>query len=139
MKICHVVPIYSPGTLFGSSKYVQDISNGLAEKGHSLTVLTANAITGRGWVDPLFGKFSSMKEEVFNGVRVRRLKTRWPITSFMYLLRQKGGRLFPQGMADIISLLSFGPYLSNLKKEFENGQYEVIHVTPSPFALVYLA
>ncbi len=73
-----------------------------------------------------------------DGVRVKRLKTQWPITSVMVLLRQSGGRLLPQGMADIISLLSFGPYLSNLKGEFENGQYDVIHVTPSPFALVYL-
>jgi len=72
MNICHIIPIYLPGALFGSSKYVQDISNGLAKKGHYLTVLTANAITGRGWVDPLFGKYSSVKEEMIDRVRVKR-------------------------------------------------------------------
>jgi len=138
MKICHIVPIYSPGTLFGSSKYVQDISTGLAERGHHLTVLTANAIIGRGWVDPLFGKYSSKKEEVIDGVRVKRLKTQWQITSSMYLLRQGGGCLLPYAIGDLLSILSFGPYLSNLKREFGDERYEVIHVTPFPFALVYL-
>lgn len=138
MNICHVVPIYSPGTLFGSSKYVQDIASGLSGKGHLLTVLTADAITGRGWVDPLFGKYTPEKEEMINGVRVRRLKTRWQMTSIMYLLRQGGGRLLPHGIGDLVSLLSFGPYLSNLKREFRNERCDVIHVTPFPFALVYL-
>ena len=138
MKICHVVPIYSPGTLFGSSRYVQDISNRLARKGHLLTVLTANAITGRGWVDPLFGKYSSEKEEMINGVRVKRLKTRWQITSTMFLLKRIGGWFLPDSIGNIVSFLSAGPYLSNLKKEFQNERYGAIHVTPSPYALVYL-
>ena len=138
MKICHVVPIYSPGTLFGSSRYVQDISNRLARKGHLLTVLTANAITGRGWVDPLFGKYSCVKEEMINGVRVKRLKTRWQITSTMFLLKRIGGWFLPDSIGNIVSFLSTGPYLSNLKKEFQNERYGAIHVTPSPYALVYL-
>lgn len=138
MNICHIVPIYLPGILPGCSKYVLDISKGLTKRGHLLTVLTANAVTGRGWVDPLFGKYTSKKEEMINGVRVRRLKTRWQITSTMYLLKQGGGRLLPHGIGDLVSLLSFGPYLPNLKREFGNERYEVIHVTPSPFALVYL-
>lgn len=138
MNICHITPIYSPGTLFGSSRYVQDISNRLARKGHLLTVLTANAITGRGWVDPLFGKYSSEKEEMINGVRVKRLKTRWQITSTMFLLKRIGGWFLPDSIGNIVSFLSAGPYLSNLKKEFQNERYEIIHVTPSPYALVYL-
>jgi glycosyltransferase involved in cell wall biosynthesis len=138
MKICHVVPIYSPGTLFGSSKYVRDISNGLAKKGLSQTILTANAITGRGWVDPLLGKYSSVKEEMMNGVRVKRLKTRWQITSAMSLLKRCGGWFLPDSIGNIVSFVSVGPYLSNLRKEFQNERYETIHVTPFPFALVYL-
>jgi glycosyltransferase involved in cell wall biosynthesis len=138
VNICHITPIYSPGTLFGSSRYVQDISNRLARKGHLLTVLTANAITGRGWVDPLFGKYSSEKEEMINGVRVKRLKTRWQITSTMFLLKRIGGWFLPDSIGNIVSFLSAGPYLSNLKKEFQNERYGAIHVTPSPYALVYL-
>ena len=138
MKICNVVPIYSPGILFGSSKYVQDISNGLAARGHLLTVLTADALTVRGWIDPLFGEYTSEKEEMIDRVRVRRLKTQWQISSSMVLLKLGEGWLLPKTMGNLVSLLSFGPYLSNLTREFENERYEVIHVTPTPSALVYL-
>jgi glycosyltransferase involved in cell wall biosynthesis len=138
MKICHVVPIYLPGILPGCSKYVRDISKELAKWGHHLTVLTSNAVTGRGWVDPLFGKYSSKKEEMINGVRVKRLKTQWQMTSTNYLLNRAFGRFFPSSIRNISALLSAGPYLPNLKKEFENGKYEVIHVTAFPFALVSL-
>jgi glycosyltransferase involved in cell wall biosynthesis len=138
MKICHVVPIYSPGTLFGSSRYVQDISTGLAGKGHDLTVLTANAITGRGWVDPLFGKYSSIREEITSGVKIKRLETQWQITSTMLLLKRIGGWFLPDSIGNIVSFLSAGPYLSNLRKEFQNERYGAIHVTPSLFAVFYL-
>ena len=63
MNICHIVPIYLPGVLPGCSKYVHDISKKLSKSAHHLTVLTADAITGRGWADPFFGKYSSKKEE----------------------------------------------------------------------------
>jgi glycosyltransferase involved in cell wall biosynthesis len=137
MKICHVVPIYLPGILPGCSKYVQDISSILSGKGHHVTILTANAITGRGWVDPLFGKYSLKKEETINGVRVKRLKTRWQITSSMYLLKEIAGDFLPNSIGDVASLLSAGPYLSNLEKELKKEQYEVTHVTAFPFALFW--
>lgn len=138
MKICHVLPIYLPGILPGCSKYVQDISAILLKKGHRATVLTADAITGRGWVDPLFGKYSSKKEEMINGVRVRRVKTRWQITSSMHLLRKIAGDFLPDRFRNVTSLLSAGPYLSDLEKEVKSERYEVIHVTAFPFALVWL-
>src|SRR5271157_2849017 len=72
MKICHVAVIYLPGILPGCSKYAQDISTGFIGRGHSVTVLTAHAISGRGWVDPLWGQYSSKKEETIEGVRVKR-------------------------------------------------------------------
>jgi len=138
MKICHVVPIYTPGPLFGSSKYIQDISKGLAIKGHHVTVLTVNAITGRGWVDPLFGKYTPRREETIDGVRVKRGRTKWEITFPMYLLNRAGGRFLPGAIRNLVSILSAGPYFSNLQGEFEGERYEAIHVTPAPFALVYL-
>ncbi|OGP91532.1 MAG: hypothetical protein A2157_08740 [Deltaproteobacteria bacterium RBG_16_47_11] len=138
MKICHVVPIYLPGILPGCSKYVQDISKGLIERKHSITVLTANAITGRGWVDPLFGKYSSIKEETINGVGLKRLKTRWRITSTLYLLRKIANGFLPRPIGNIVSLLSVGPYLSGLDQEFKKEGYEIIHATAFPFGLVWL-
>jgi len=138
MNICHIVPIYLPGILPGCSKYIQDVSEGLSKKGHDVVVLTADAITGRGWVDPLFGKYSSKKEEMINGVRVRRLKTHWPITSTMYMLKKIAGRLLPHSIRNIVSLLSAGPYFSNLEKEFQKGSFDIIHVTAFPFGLIWL-
>jgi len=138
MNICHIVPIYLPGILPGCSKYIQDVSEHLSKRGHDVVVLTANAITGRGWVDPLFGEYSPKKEEMIHGVRVKRLKTQWPITLAMYLLRKIDRRLLPHSIRNIVSLLSVGPYLPNLKKELQNERYEIIHVTAFPFALIWL-
>ena len=138
VNIGHLVPIYLPGILPGCSKYIQDISEILSKRNHQITILTANAITGRGWVDPLFGEYSNEKEEIINGVRVKRLQTRWPITSSMYIARETIGGLLPKRMSHFISLLSAGPYLSDLKNDFQEERYEVIHVTAFPFALVGL-
>jgi len=138
MNICHVVPIYLPGILPGCSKYVRDISKELIKRGHHLTVVTSNAITGRGWVDPLFGKYSSVKEETIQGVRIRRLKTRWQITSTMHLLKTIANGFLPRSIEHVVSLLSAGPYLSNLKEEIQGERYEVIHVTAFPFTLIWL-
>lgn len=130
--------MYSPGTLFGSSRYVRDISNGLLRRGDQLTVLAANAITGRGWVDPLFGKYSSVKEETIDGIRVKRLKSLWEVTSTMFLLKKIGWPLLPNSIANIGSLFSAGPYLSNLKRELQNERCEVVHATPFPYGLIRL-
>jgi glycosyltransferase involved in cell wall biosynthesis len=138
VKICHIVPIYLPGILPGCSTYIQKISNGLAKREHHLTVLTADAVTGRGWVDPLFGNYSSSKEAFIDGVRVKRLKTCWQITSTMYLLWKTAGRFLPGPMRDIVSLLAAGPYMSHLEKELDKEKYGIIHVTAFPFALVWL-
>ncbi len=138
MKICHVAPIYLPGILPGCSKYVQDISKSLAGRGHSITVLTSNAITGRGWVDPVFGQYSPVKEETIEGVRVRRLKTGWPVTSVMHLLKMIGDDFLPSPVRDIVSVLSAGPYLTHLEEEFGEERYDVIHAAAFPFALIRL-
>jgi glycogen(starch) synthase len=138
MNICHIAPIYLPGILPGCSKYIQDVSEHLSKRGHDVVVLTANAVTGRGWVDPLFGKYSSKKEETINGVRVKRLKTQWQITSTMYLLKNIAGDLLPDSIGNIVSLLSVGPYLSNLGKEFQKESFDIIHVTAFPFGLIWL-
>ena len=139
MNIGHIVPIYLPGVLPGCSKYIRDISEFLSKRNHQVTVLTADATTGRGWVDPLFGNYSSKNEEIINGVRVKRLKTRWEITSAMYLVRKLAKGLLPRSIGNIVSLLSAGPYLSSLDKELKKANCEIIHVTAFPFGLVWQA
>jgi glycosyltransferase involved in cell wall biosynthesis len=138
VNVSQIAPIYLPGILPGCSKYIQDISEILSKEGHRVTVLTGDAITGRGWVDPLLGKYSLKKEELINGVKVRRLKTRWQITTTMHILESVANYLLPHFTGNIVSLLSAGPYLSSLKKELNKERYEVIHVTAFPFALVWL-
>ncbi len=137
MKICHVTPIYLPGILPGCSTYIRAISEGLLEKGHFITLVTSDAITGRGWVDPVFGQYSSTPEETISGVRVKRLKNRWQTVSALYVLRQTVGRLFPRQLRDIVSLFSAGPHVVGLDREFRNEAYDVVHVTAFPFGLFH--
>ena len=109
----------------------------MAQKGHRVTVLTSLAITGRGWVDPIWGTYASKREEIINGVRVKRLPTRWPITAFMHISRKVIGGLPSKPLRHFVSLLSAGPYLSHLKEELRAERYDVVHVTPLPFAIVW--
>ena len=133
-----MTPIYLPGILPGCSKYVRDISELLAQRGHTVTVVTADAITGRGWVDPLFGRYAGKNQEVIDGVHVRRLRTRWYLTSILYLTGRTAGSLMPSRLRDKVSLLSAGPYPAGLREEFDRAGYEAIHVTAFPFAIVWL-
>jgi glycosyltransferase involved in cell wall biosynthesis len=137
VNLCHFVPIYLPGILPGCSKYIQDISEIFVKRGHRVTVVTSRAITGRGWVDPVVGKYSEIGEEIINGVRVKRLDTQWPITTFAYIARMAFGGLLPKRVFHFLSLLSAGPYLARLKDYLEKERYEAIHATAFPFALVW--
>jgi glycogen synthase len=139
VKICHVTPIYLPGILPGCSTYIRAISEGLAKTGYSITLLTSNAITGRGWVDPVFGRYSATREETINGVRVRRLKNRWQITSTLYLLRRIAGPILPRSFNDIVALFSAGPYVTALDCELKKERYDLVHITAFPFGLFRLA
>jgi glycosyltransferase involved in cell wall biosynthesis len=56
----------------------------------------------------------------------------------MVVVRETLGRLLPKKMNHFVSLLAAGPYLPNLKREFQRENFEVIHVTPFPFALLWL-
>ena len=138
MRICHIIPIYFPGIESGSSKYIQGISEVLNGRGHDVTVLTADAIEGRAWLLPFFGGYSTKKVEFMDGVRVKRLKTQWQITLPLYLINRVGRPFLPGPKRDLLSLLSVGPYLSNLEEELRNEKYDVVHVTTFPFGLVYL-
>jgi glycosyltransferase involved in cell wall biosynthesis len=127
-----------PGILPGCSKYAQEISTGFVNRGHSTTILTAHAVTGRGWADPFGGQYASKKEETINGVRVRRLKTRWQVSLAMLLLRKMTNGFLPPSLENIVSLYSLGPYLSSLDKEFREEGYDIVHVIAFPFGLVRL-
>lgn len=71
MRIVHVTPLYFPS--FGGGEFhVQKISEGLASRGHDVTVLTANV---RNIYDLGAGVFGGLPDaEVIGGVKVRRFR-----------------------------------------------------------------
>lgn len=69
MKILHVSPMYAPA-LGGAEHHLKAISEGLASRGHDVTVLTANVTSHE---DLWSGRFGNLPEtEVMNGVKVIR-------------------------------------------------------------------
>jgi glycosyltransferase involved in cell wall biosynthesis len=71
MKILHVSPMYFPA-LGGAELHLQKLSEGLAARGHHVTVLTANAC--KPW-DLWAGRSAGLPEvEVIGAVRVRRFQ-----------------------------------------------------------------
>ena len=71
MKILHVTPAYFP-TVGGCEVHVQRVSEGLASRGHEVTILTANV---RNMRDQNTGTCAGLPEtEVINGVKVVRFR-----------------------------------------------------------------
>jgi glycosyltransferase involved in cell wall biosynthesis len=69
MKILHVSPMYAPA-LGGAESHLKAISEGLASRGHDVTVLTANVISHE---DLWLGRCGNLPAaEVVNGVKVIR-------------------------------------------------------------------
>ena len=69
MKIVHVSPTYAP-VLGGAELHMKELSEGLAARGHDVTVLTANV---RNLWDMIYGVHGKLPEtEIINGVRVIR-------------------------------------------------------------------
>src|SRR6185369_16077683 len=69
MKIVHVSPTYVP-VLGGAELHVKELSEGLASRGHDVTVLTVNARNSWDLFRGVHGELS--ESEVINGVKVVR-------------------------------------------------------------------
>jgi glycosyltransferase involved in cell wall biosynthesis len=69
MRILHISPMYFP-TLGGAELHLREISEGLAARGHQVTVFTANACNSWHLADGVSAGFPPV--EVINGVRVVR-------------------------------------------------------------------
>lgn len=74
MKILHITPLYSPA-VGGAEWHVRRVSEGLAARGHEVTVVTSNVASV--W-SPAFANLP--RQEILNGVRIERF-------------HPKGGRL----------------------------------------------
>ncbi len=83
MRLLHIVPRYYPYT-GGSELYVQKISEALAVRGHTVTVLTTNAWDLEYFWDPGRGRLEP-GEDQHNGVTIVRLPVRhWPLPRYSH-------------------------------------------------------
>lgn len=69
MKILHISPTYPP-VLGGAELHMKELSEGLASRGHEVTVLTVNARSTRDLFSVVHGNLA--EAEVINGVRIVR-------------------------------------------------------------------
>jgi len=136
MKIAHVVQRYLPAPLTGSERYIQMISEGLTKSGYKIEVLTSNAYDWDAFIFP-FKKRIQKKEEIINGVKVKRFPIRYEIyaiPAFMRLVLSKTGV-----RNDLLDLLTSGPFIPDIYFYIKNSNYEIIHATPFPFSIVWFS
>lgn len=69
MKVVHISPTFFP-LLGGAELYIKELSEGLASRGHEVTVLTVNV---RNFLDLWHGVYGRLPDtEIINGVKVIR-------------------------------------------------------------------
>lgn len=135
--IVFITPVYLPAQLTGSEVVVKELAGELVRKGYRVTLLTSDAIDGRYWYDPIFGKKAHKKKEIIDGVTVIRLQCRQILSSFLFLfniLVQKFFKsfFFCRGLADSVEILSWGPLLDGMEREIKKLHPDVVLVSPFP-------
>lgn len=116
MKILHISPTYAP-VLGGAELHMKALSEGLASRGHDVTVLTANA---RNTADLFRGIYGGLpKAEVINGVHVVRF--------------DPSGKMFGSGLRRWLQLP--GGWRS-LKVVFGEDGMEMLGTQPQPLGLI---
>ncbi len=83
MKILHVCPLYFP-SVGGNQKHVQLFSEGMAELGHEVSVLTANARTLPELREPPGPGEAMPARTVIRGVNVYRLPVNYGLYRFLF-------------------------------------------------------
>jgi len=131
-KISFVTPLYSPADLSGSSVMVKKIAELLAKNDYDVTVITSNALTGRYWYDPIFGKKISKTSEVINGVKIHRLSCNQLISSLCFILVKYLYFLIPLNLLNKLKIIYSGPYLRGLEKIFIKEKFDTVHCSPFP-------
>jgi glycosyltransferase involved in cell wall biosynthesis len=136
MRVAHIVQRYLPAHLSGSERYMQLISEGLVKRGFKVEVLTSNAYEWDAFVFP-FRKKIREREEVINNVRVIRFPIHYEVYAIPALMRLILSKLGVK--IDILSLLTSGPFIPDIYFYIKNSNYEIVHVTPFPFAIVWFS
>lgn len=134
-RIAFITPHYYPSTLTGSGIVVMKLSEELAKFGHDVSVITSNALTGRYWYDPIFGKKIEKRYEIHNKVKIYRLSCYQLYSSMCFILLKFFGKFLPKKFINYLKIISNGPYLIGLDRILISRNYDVIHCSPSPLAI----
>ncbi len=135
VKICFITPLYSPANLSGSSLFVKNLAEALAEKGWDVSVITSNALTSRYWYDPFFGKANRKNFEIINNVKVYRLSCNQLFSTSSFIISRKLSFLLPDKFKNKLKILSLGPWLKGLERILAKENFQVIHSSPFPLNL----
>ncbi len=131
-KIAFITPIYLPANLSGSSIIVKEIAEYLVKSGYDVSIITSNALTGRYWYDPVFGKKINKKSEVINGVKVYRLSCNQLISSICFIIVKKLFFLIPVKILNRLKVIYNGPYFIGVGKILTEGNFDIVHCSPFP-------
>ena len=121
MKVLHIVQNYHPA-IGGAELLTQNISVGLIERGHQITVLTSNAPSSEAYINSKVKTFPPGIETI-SGIVVKRL----PIVQLPTFVRRIFDAImlaFWQGRLpfnDLIRILWAGPYIKGLRYEIMNS------------------
>jgi glycosyltransferase involved in cell wall biosynthesis len=139
MKVLHIVQNYHPA-IGGAELLTQNISVGLIERGHQITVLTSNAPSSEAYINSKVKTFPPGIETI-SGVVVKRL----PIVQLPTFVRRIFDAImlaFWQGRLpfnDLIRILWAGPYIKGLRYEIMNSEADLLVATSFPFLHIYQA
>ena len=131
-KIAFVTPIYFPAKLSGSSIIIKEIAECLVKSDYDVSVITSNALTGRYWYDPIFGRKVNKNFEIINNVKIYRLFSNQIISSVCFILVRYLNFLIPQKIINKLQIVYNGPYLNGLDDILIKEKFDVIHCSPFP-------
>lgn len=131
-NIAFITPIYLPAPLYGSDNAVRILAEELARMGHTVSIITSDALTPRYWHDPFLGrKVPPDAAKNINGVHVFRLRSNQLISSLTFILSRLA-RTMPIHVRNTLKLVSNGPYLMGLLEILESEGVDVVHSSPFP-------
>ncbi len=139
MNILHVTHNYHP-VIGGAELMMKHISEGLAKRGHRVTILTSNAPSAEAYVNSRIKTLPS-GAEIINGVVVKRL----PILQLPLPIQTLLGGImiaFWRGNLpgnDLIRILWNGPYVKGLHRQIIEAEVDLVVAIPFPFLHIYRA
>lgn len=141
MRVGHVVQRYLPGLLTGSEVYMQHISEGLNKRGHTVSVLTSNALDGYALTRPWGGNLSKLPFERVNGVYVLRFPINYHVQILSFVLNAFLAKVFPRSKHDITKLFASCPFMLGLYFHLAMNEdvYDLVHATAFPLVHTWLA